>query len=287
MKFFIIITLLICGSCTETSIQGEGDIRGILINTENNTPIANLSLCVQGISNKCDVTSAEGFFDLNSLPIGNYTLINNNASYDSQKLNISLNKDLDGRKVYYMASDNFTENKMVITISWDKDVDLDSHLVVPIDGVTCTTTGNSTKLTNEDNNTIIDFNNGPAFDISISPFAKLDLDDQGVEATGNMETQRIDLENDGKTKCNGDYYFYVYNFDISGDSFSSLNAKVNVFKNGTKINSFTANDQTSKKTWIVFKISDKETITEINQYADDCSTIISEIPNAAICKKIP
>ena len=57
MKFFIIITLLICGSCTETIIQGEGDIRGVLINTEDNTPIDNLSLCVQKISNKCDTTS--------------------------------------------------------------------------------------------------------------------------------------------------------------------------------------------------------------------------------------
>ena len=51
------------------------------------------------------------------------------------------------------------------------------------------------------------------FDISKSPFAKLDLDDTGGDATGNMETQRINLESNGKVKCSGDYYFYVHNFN--------------------------------------------------------------------------
>ena len=76
-------------------------------------------------------------------------MITNNASYDSQKLHISLNKDSDGRKSLLYASDSFTEDKMVVTVSWNKDVDLDSHMVIPIDGVTCTTGGNSPKLINE------------------------------------------------------------------------------------------------------------------------------------------
>ena len=80
-----------------------------------------------------------------------------------------------------------------------------------------------------------------------------------------------------------------FNFDYGTDpnAFSNLDAKVNVFKNGVKIKSFTANDQTPKKSWVVFKITNQETITEINQYTDDCSTIITEIPSAGVCKIIP
>ena len=162
MKIFILFTLLIFGSCTETVIQGNGNIRGILINTQDNTPIENLSLCVQGVVNKCDTTSAEGYFDLTQLQIGNYTLINSDDDYDSQKISITLDKNLEERKTYYIAKDDFTEDKMVITVSWDKDVDLDSHLVIPLNNATdCNTTdGNSIQTTTNDKTTIIDFENG-------------------------------------------------------------------------------------------------------------------------------
>ena len=42
-------------------------------------------------------------------------------------------------------ADDFTENKMVVTLNWDKDYDLDSHMVIPLDSATdCNTTdGNS------------------------------------------------------------------------------------------------------------------------------------------------
>ena len=101
-----------------------------------------------------------------------------------------------------------------------------------------------------------------------------------------METQRINLESNGKVKCSGDYYFYVHNFNQTGVTFSSLNTKVNVFKNGVKIQTFTPNDGAYKHSWIVFKIINQETITEINQYADDCSTIISEIDDEATIRNI-
>ena len=100
-----------------------------------------------------------------------------------------------------------------------------------------------------------------------------------------METQRIDLDNDGKTKCNGNYYFYVYNFRNNTKTFSSLNTKINVYKNGVKVKTFSANDQEYKKTWVVFKITNQETITEMNQYTNDCSTVISEV-DATDCAQI-
>ena len=297
-RFFIFISLIVLLSCEESKVSismrdDVGTIKGTLIDPSDNSAINDLEICLQEDSSNCATTNAEGNFEFGLNEYGDYTIVSSDVNYDDMSLLVTNEENSSSEDTYYLPTDAFGTDKYIVVLNWGTTGDLDTHLVISLDGVNCIDDGNHSAFThNGITSTILDYNfrpTGPSpMSLDANPYAKLDLDDTGADSN-NTETVRIQMEGTS-TKCGGDYFFYVHNYDFDPAApklFSEFMAKVIVMKDGVTVKTYTAEDSgEAKKYWNIFKINSSGDIQDINEFSNDCTEQIPQVDAEGRCESI-
>jgi len=100
MNFRSLISLLliscafIISSCSKETVDVElfGDIEGIVIDSETDEPIPRVSLSTNPPSNSI-TTKNDGSFNLNNLPVGNYTIQARKSGYSNVSVSVNVQED--------------------------------------------------------------------------------------------------------------------------------------------------------------------------------------------------